>query len=141
MMQVQPLHHDCYHSPAFEVFDMPEVTAADWRAFAATMIPNTDQMRREGHYAADVRRRARGRPPKKEMTRLWSLWRAYRHSRQPVSQGKLFAIVGIYCCVFVLWLLREKYINWLSWGIFMALFAGSVFAALWGVQRGGEDAD
>jgi hypothetical protein len=59
LFQVQPLLRQCYSEAAFEVADMAELGAADWQSFAATMTPNTDQMRMLGHYAAGTRRRNR----------------------------------------------------------------------------------
>jgi hypothetical protein len=38
---------------------LPEMSAADWQSFEATMKPNTDQMRMLGHYAVSTRRRSR----------------------------------------------------------------------------------
>jgi hypothetical protein len=57
LFQVQPLLRQCYSGVAFEVVSLEEMSAADWQNFEATMKPNTDQMRRLGHYAVDVRRR------------------------------------------------------------------------------------
>ena len=59
LFQVQPLLRRCYEEPSFEIADMSELTAEDWDRFAATLLPNTDQMRMLGHYAVDTRRRKR----------------------------------------------------------------------------------
>jgi len=60
MFQVQPLLRRCYREPSFEVREAAELDAEQWQRFAATMRPNTDQMRALGHYAVDTRRRLRG---------------------------------------------------------------------------------
>lgn len=60
MFQVQPLLRQCYGEPSFNVRDAADLDGEDWQRFAATMTPNTDQMRALGHYAVDVRRRRRG---------------------------------------------------------------------------------
>lgn len=60
MFQVQPLLRQCYREPSFEVREAAELDAEQWQRFAATMRPNTDQMRALGHYAVDTRRRLRG---------------------------------------------------------------------------------
>jgi len=57
--QVQPLLRQCYRDPGFEVLDSGSLTADDWRRFLDTIGPNTDHMRRAGHYAAETRRRLR----------------------------------------------------------------------------------
>jgi uncharacterized protein DUF6065 len=59
LFQVQPLLRQCYEEPSFEILGMSELSADDWDRFAATMQPNTDQMRMLGHYAVDTRRRKR----------------------------------------------------------------------------------
>ena len=46
--------------PAFEVLETADLDREDWQRFAATMTPNTDQMRALGHYAVDTRKRLRG---------------------------------------------------------------------------------
>jgi hypothetical protein len=61
LFQVQPLLHQCYDEPSFEVVGLSELSTADWQGFETTMKPNTDQMRRLGHYAVDARRRSRKR--------------------------------------------------------------------------------
>jgi hypothetical protein len=60
LFQVQPLLRQCYGEPAFEVREATDLEAEDWQRFAAIMTPNTEQMRRLGHYAVDTRRRLRG---------------------------------------------------------------------------------
>jgi Family of unknown function (DUF6065) len=59
LFQVQPLLRQCYDEPSFDILGMSELSADDWHSFAATMQPNTDQMRMLGHYAVDTRRRKR----------------------------------------------------------------------------------
>jgi hypothetical protein len=59
MFQVQPILRQCYKSPSFEVLGIGDLKAADWQRFEATMSPNTDDMRRLGHYAAATRRQLR----------------------------------------------------------------------------------
>jgi hypothetical protein len=59
LFQVQPLRRECYAEPSFDVRDAGDLEPSDWDRFAGTMLPNTDQMRRLGHYAADTRKRAR----------------------------------------------------------------------------------
>jgi Family of unknown function (DUF6065) len=61
LFQVQPLLRECYSEPPFEVLGSEDMKAADWQRFAATVTPNTDQMRSLGHYAVDTRKRLRGR--------------------------------------------------------------------------------
>lgn len=61
LFQVQPLLRQCYSEPSFEVVGLSEMSAADWQNFEATMKPNTDQMRRLGHYAVGTRRQNRQR--------------------------------------------------------------------------------
>ena len=63
LFQVQPLLRECYREPAFEVREAADLEAAQWQRFAATMTPNTEQMRPLGHYAVDTRRRLRGEEP------------------------------------------------------------------------------
>jgi hypothetical protein len=63
LFQVQPLLRECYREPAFEVLGFDDLAATDWEQFAATMRPNTDQMRKLGHYAVDSRKRLRDDPP------------------------------------------------------------------------------
>jgi Family of unknown function (DUF6065) len=58
--QVQPLLRECYQEPSFEVLEPADLGAEDWERFAATIKPNTDQMRSLGHYAVDTRKRLRG---------------------------------------------------------------------------------
>ena len=58
LFQVQPLLRQCYRETSFEVVSLPELSAADWQSFEATMKPNTDQMRMLGHYAVGTRREA-----------------------------------------------------------------------------------
>jgi uncharacterized protein DUF6065 len=60
LFQVQPLLRQCYGEPSFEVREAADLEAEHWQRFAATMTPNTHQMRRLGHYAVDTRRRLRG---------------------------------------------------------------------------------
>jgi len=59
LFQVQPLLRECYGEVSFEVVGLSEMSAADWRAFEATIRPNTEQMRMMGHYAVEVRRQTR----------------------------------------------------------------------------------
>jgi len=59
LFQVQPLSRECYSDPSFDVAEWAELSAADWQNFEATMKPNTDQMRKLGHYAVGTRRRNR----------------------------------------------------------------------------------
>src|SRR5947209_10398937 len=59
LFQVQPLLRECYSGVGFEVVGLPEMSAADWQNFEATMKPNTDQMRMLGHYAVGTRRQGR----------------------------------------------------------------------------------
>jgi hypothetical protein len=66
LFQVQPLLRQCYEKPAFEVLDAADLNADDWQRFAATIEPNTDQMRRLGHYAVDTRKRLRGHAQSEE---------------------------------------------------------------------------
>jgi hypothetical protein len=60
LFQVQPLRREAYRDPSFAVLGFDDLDAGDWARFAATMQPNTDQMRTLGHYAVDTRRRLRG---------------------------------------------------------------------------------
>jgi len=60
LFQVQPLLRQCYREPSFDVREATDLDAEHWQRFAATMRPNTDQMRALGHYAVDTRRRLRG---------------------------------------------------------------------------------
>jgi hypothetical protein len=60
LFQVQPLVRQCYREPSFEVLESADLSADDWRRFAATIEPNTHQMRALGHYAVDTRKRLRG---------------------------------------------------------------------------------
>jgi hypothetical protein len=60
LFQVQPLLRQCYREPSFAVHEAGDLDGEQWQRFAATMTPNTDQMRTLGHYAADTRRRLRG---------------------------------------------------------------------------------
>ena len=59
LFQAQPLLRRCYSEPSFEVRESADLDADHWQRFAATMTPNTDQMRALGHYAVDTRRRLR----------------------------------------------------------------------------------
>jgi hypothetical protein len=59
LFQVQPLMRQCYRDPPFEVHEAGDLSAEDWRRFAATIMPNTDHMRDPGHYAVDTRKRLR----------------------------------------------------------------------------------
>lgn len=63
LLQAQPVRHECYLEPAFEVREFADLTDADWSAFSATMAPNSDPMRKLGHHAVEVRRRLRGERP------------------------------------------------------------------------------
>ncbi len=60
LFQVQPLLRQCYREPGFELREAADLNAEHWQRFAATMRPNTDQMRALGHYAVDTRKRLRG---------------------------------------------------------------------------------
>jgi hypothetical protein len=60
LFQVQPLLRQCYREPSFEVLESADLVAGDWQRFAATIEPNTHQMRALGHYAVDTRKRLRG---------------------------------------------------------------------------------
>lgn len=57
LFQVQPLWRASYTEPPFWVRDASDLTLEDWQRFEATMQPNTDMMRRLGHYAVDTRKR------------------------------------------------------------------------------------
>jgi len=59
LFQVQPLLHQCYREPPFEVLEAADLQPADWHRFAATIRPNTDHLRAPGHYAVETRRRLR----------------------------------------------------------------------------------
>jgi len=59
LFQVQPLWRPSYTQPPFEVLEASDLDADDWARFAATMTPNTDDMRTLGHYAVDTRKRLR----------------------------------------------------------------------------------
>jgi hypothetical protein len=59
LFQVQPLMRECYLEPSFKVLEATDLDAADWQRFEATIKPNTDQMRRLGHYAVDMRKKFR----------------------------------------------------------------------------------
>ena len=63
LFQVQPLLRQCYQEPSFEMREAADLDAEDWRRFAATMQPNTNQRRALGHYAVDTRKRLRGGTP------------------------------------------------------------------------------
>jgi hypothetical protein len=55
--QVQPIRHECYRNPRFEVLGIGDLGARDWERYVQTMHPNTDVRRMLGHYAVDTRRR------------------------------------------------------------------------------------
>jgi hypothetical protein len=57
LFQVQPLQRRSYRDPSFKVFEAADLDTEDWQRFAATMYPNTHQMRTLGHYAVDTRKR------------------------------------------------------------------------------------
>jgi Family of unknown function (DUF6065) len=59
LFQVQPLRRDCYVEPSFVVREATDLGTEDWQRFAATMKPNTVQMRALGHYAVETRKRLR----------------------------------------------------------------------------------
>lgn len=59
LFQVQPLWRPSYREPPFKVLEATDLNAEDWERFAATIEPNTDQMRALGHYAVDTRKRLR----------------------------------------------------------------------------------
>src|SRR5713101_5672183 len=46
LFQVQPLRRECYVDPSFVVRESTDLGPEDWQRFAATMEPNTVQMRR-----------------------------------------------------------------------------------------------
>ena len=50
----------CYGELSYEVLQLSDLQAADWQRFEATMRPDTDQMRRLGHYAVETRKGRRG---------------------------------------------------------------------------------
>lgn len=56
LFQVQPLKRECYQQPAYRIFEAADLNVEDWRRFEETVRPNTDQMRRLGHYAVNTRR-------------------------------------------------------------------------------------
>jgi hypothetical protein len=60
LFQVQPVMRACYRDPSYEVLGSGDLDAEDWRRFEATILPNTDRMRRPGHYAVETRKRLRG---------------------------------------------------------------------------------
>jgi hypothetical protein len=62
MFQVQPILRECYSAPSYQVLDFDDLEADDWQRFAETMMPNADQYRRLGHYAAATRRKLRREP-------------------------------------------------------------------------------
>jgi hypothetical protein len=57
--QVQPLLRQCYRNPPFEVLQAADLSPDDWQRFEATIRPNTDQMRRLGHHAVEIRKELR----------------------------------------------------------------------------------
>jgi hypothetical protein len=59
LFQAQPLRRECYLKPPFELMEAADLSSEDWDRFAATVKPNTDQMRKAGHYAVDTRKRLR----------------------------------------------------------------------------------
>lgn len=59
LFQVQPILRQSYRSPSFEVLGIDDLESADWERFERTMVPNTDDMRRLGHYAVATRRERR----------------------------------------------------------------------------------
>jgi hypothetical protein len=63
LFQVQPIWRPSYTEPSFKVSEAADLGAEDWERFAATIKPNTVQMRRLGHYAIDTRKRLRGDAP------------------------------------------------------------------------------
>jgi hypothetical protein len=63
LFQVQPLLRQCYQEPPFELRELGDLSPDDWASYAATMQPNTDPMRRLGHYAVGSRKRQHGDPP------------------------------------------------------------------------------
>ena len=65
LFQVQPLQHQSYRDPPFEVLEASDLDASAWQAFAATMRPNTDHMRAPGHYAVETRRQSRSGEPRR----------------------------------------------------------------------------
>ena len=60
LFQVQPLLRQCYQEPSLEVLEVTDLKPDDWQRFAATIKPNTNQMRALGHYAVGTRKRLRG---------------------------------------------------------------------------------
>ena len=81
LFQVQPLLRQCYGEPSFEVREAADLEAEHWQRFAATMTPNTEQMRALGHYAVDTRRRLRGGAMNSECLAIQLM----------IAQGVLFA--------------------------------------------------
>jgi hypothetical protein len=59
MFQVLPLRRECYREPSFDVLELRDLTAQDWLSFKRTIEPNSDPMRRRGHYAAEIRKELR----------------------------------------------------------------------------------
>ena len=60
LLQLQPIRHESYQKPSFEVLEATALGPKEWRRFEASMVPNTDMLRKPGHYAAAIRRRQRG---------------------------------------------------------------------------------
>lgn len=59
LFQVEPLMRECYLEPSFRILEAADLTSEDWQRFETTIRPNTDQMRRLGHYAVATRKRLR----------------------------------------------------------------------------------
>jgi hypothetical protein len=59
LVQLQPLPHECYVKPSFEVGELADLTDEDWNAYEEIAQANTDRERKPGHHAAEVRRRLR----------------------------------------------------------------------------------
>jgi hypothetical protein len=59
LLQAQPLRHEWYFEPSFEIKEFADLTDHDWAEFIKTMKPNSDPLRKLGRHAAEVRRRLR----------------------------------------------------------------------------------
>jgi hypothetical protein len=57
LFQVQPVLRQCYNRPSYEVLEFDDLNESDWQRFEATMTPNANNMRSQGHYAVETRRR------------------------------------------------------------------------------------
>lgn len=59
MFQVLPVRRECYREPSFDVLESRDLTALDWLSFKTTIEPNTNQMRKLGHHAVEIRKELR----------------------------------------------------------------------------------